>query len=264
MQGLSYRALAWLPVVIVGAFLVAWLAAPASARPPLLVIEVESAKALALVGCATAALGFEPGDYLRRAWTLIGACVMFLFARDVFALAAHPAAGDRTALMVQGLLATLGNGCSVWGTAMLARAWRVAGLEPDGEGSRGALLPAAVILAVLVNGWPIVSDLKALSGGNAFALVPLTSDLADAAVVVMLAPLARTALALQGGLLRWPWVFMTMSGLLWLGFDLAYGLLGALEVDRSQSQVLLEALRALPTLYGFSAGLSQRSAMTGV
>jgi hypothetical protein len=263
---LSYRALAWLPLVFVGAFLVAWIAAPPSAREPLLVVEIEASKGLALVGCAAAALTFEPGDYLRRAWALLGGCVLFLFTRDVFALAAHPplaGAHDSAAFVVQGVLAIAGNGCSVVGTAMLARAWRVAGLESGGGRSAGALLPGAILLAALVNGWPIVSDVRALVAGDTFAAVPLASDLADAAVVVMLAPLARTALALRGGVLRWPWTFLALSGLLWLVFDATYGLLYAMKVDPARTHAVLEALRALPTLFGFSAGLSQRSAVVG-
>lgn len=262
---MSYRALAWLPLAFLGAFFAAWLVAPPGAREAILVVEIEGAKALALLGCVTAALAFEPGDYLRRAWALLGACVVLLFTRDVFALAAHAAqAGPRdgAAFILQGALAATGNGCSVAGTAMLARAWRVAGLESPEARPAGSLLPGAIALAVLVNGWPIVSDVRALATGDAFAAVPLASDLADAAVVVMLAPLARTALALRGGVLRWPWAFLALSGLLWLVFDATYGVLHALKVDPGKTHALLEALRALPTLYGFSAGLSQRAAVT--
>jgi hypothetical protein len=265
-----YRALAWLPLVLVAATSLAWLVAPPSAREPILVVEIEASKAAALVGCAAAALAFEPGDYLRRAWTLLGACVVLLFTRDVFALAAHaqssgvPGPHGSAAFLVQGALATLGNGCSVAGTAMVARAWGVAGLEAGGEGRAAwALLPGAVLLAVLANGWPIASDVRALAEGDAFATVPLASDLADAAVIVLLAPLARTALALRGGVLRWVWTFLAISGVLWLAFDATYGLLAAMKVDPERTRGLLEPLRALPTLYAFSAGLAQRNAVVG-
>jgi hypothetical protein len=257
----SIRALVWVPILVVGAFVVAWFAAPPAARDTLLVVEIESAKALGLFGCAAAALIFEPGDYLRRAWLLLGASTLFLFTRDVFALASHAGPHDSASLVVEGVLATLGNGCLVAGTSMLARAWRVAGF--DGTPGRGgaAVLVGAVAVAALVTGWPIVADMRALAGGDAFAIVPLASDLADGVVLVLLATLARTALALRGGVLRWPWAFLTASGLLWLVFDLAYDALSAAHADVDQAHGVLEALRALATLYGFSAGLAQRNVL---
>jgi len=255
----SYRSLAWLPIVVVGAFLLAWAVAPMPAREPLLIVEIEASKALALLGCAAAALVFEPGEYLRRAWLMLGACTLLLFARDVFAMAAHPAHGDTVALVVQGVFAIAGNGCSVVGTWMLARTWKVSGLDAGATPGGNALLIGAIVAAALVTGWPVISDVRALVGGDVFAVVPLASDLADAVVVALLAPLARTALALRGGVLRWPWAFLTASGLLWLAFDVAYGGLTAAHVDPSRAHAVLEAMRTLPTLYAFSAGLSQRN-----
>lgn len=256
---MSYRALVWVPLVIVGAFLVAWVAAPPPVRETLLVVEVESCKALALLGCAAAALVFEPGEHLRRAWMLVGTCTLMLFARDIFAMAAHPAPGDPAAFVVQGLFAVGGNGCMVAGIWMLARTWRVAGLDGDAAPGGRALVAGSIVAALLVTGWPVVKDLRALEGGDVFAVVPLASDLADAAVVALLAPLASTALALRGGVLRWPWAFLTASGVLWMVFDVAYGALSVAHVEPDKAHAALEALRALPTLYGFSAGLAQRN-----
>ncbi len=255
---MTSRALVWLPVAVVVAFLLAWALVPLPAREPLLFVEVESAKALALLGFAAAALVFEPGDYLRRAWLLLGACTLLLFARDVFAVAAHPRPGDTLALVIQGVFAVGGNGCSVLGTWMLARTWKVAGLDEGESRSGRGLFIAAIVVAVLVNGWPCVMDLRALAAGDVAAVVPLSSDVADAVVVVLLASLASTALALRGGVLRWPWAFLTLNGLLWLVFDVAYGGLTVAHVDPARAHAGLEALRTIATLYGFSAGFSQR------
>lgn len=259
---MSHRALAWLPVGVVVAFLAAWALAPAAARYPLLLVEVESSKALALLGFASAAFVFERGDYLRRAWLLLGACTLMLFARDVFALAAHPGPGDTGALVVQGVFAVVGNGCSVLGTWMLARTWEVAGLE-GGQSRHGRpLLLLAIAVAVAVSGWPLVLDVHALAGGDVAAVVPLSSDVADALVIVLLAPLATTALALRGGVLLWPWAFLTANGLLWLVFDATYAGLPLVHVDAAPAHALLESLRTLATLYGFSAGFAQRGVRT--
>ena len=99
---------------------------------------------------------------------------------------------------------------------------------------------------------------RALVAGDVSAVVPLSSDVADALVIVLLAPLARTALALRGGVLLWPWAFLTANGLLWLVFDATYGGLSVAHVDAARAHVLLESLRTLATLYGFAAGFAQR------
>ncbi|HEX5226004.1 MAG TPA: hypothetical protein VFW29_12825 [Solirubrobacteraceae bacterium] len=258
-----YRKLAWAPPAIVAAFAIVWALTPASARDPALVVEIELSKGLAVLGCVAAALAFDREDYLRRAWLLLGASTVLLFARDVFALSAQPGPADTAPLVVEGTLAIAGNGCSVVGTWMLASAWRVAGLEDESSRSRETwLLVAAVTLAVLVTGLPLASDVRALGRGEVFAVVPLASDVADAVVLSLLAPLAQTAIAMRGGLLRWPWALLTASGALWLLFDASYGLVTVLHVQPSAAHPVLEAMRALPTLYGFAAGFAQRGVAT--
>jgi hypothetical protein len=252
---LTYRRLAAAPVVLVAVALAAWAAAPAELRPSVLVVAVESAKVLALVGCVVAAWTFEPGDYLRRAWLLLAACTVLLFGRDVVALAGGPT-------LAQGVLATAGNASSVVGTWILARAWTVAGLdEGDTPTGKWPLRTGAVAVALLVTGWPLVGDLGALVRGDALAVAPLVSDVADTVVLALLAPLLRTTLALQGGALRWPWALMTACNLLWLVFDALYGLFAVFHVDPSRTRVATEALRVVATLYTFSAGLAQRRAV---
>jgi hypothetical protein len=252
---LKYRTLAVAPLVFVAVALAAWGMAPVGLRPSVLVGAVESAKVLALVGCLVAAWTFEPGDYLRRAWLLLAACTVLLFARDVVALAGGPA-------LAQGVLATAGNASSVVGTWILARAWTVAGLDVgDAPTGKWPMRTAAVAVALAVTGWPLVGDLGALARGDAFAVVPLVSDVADTVVLALLAPILRTTLALQGGVLRWPWALMTVGNLLWLVFDALYGVLALLEVDPSRARVATEALRVAATLYLASAGIAQRRAV---
>lgn len=252
---MKYRTLAAAPVLVVAVALAAWALAPVAMRPSVLVAAVELAKVLALVGCAVAAWTFEAGDYLRRAWLLLAACILLLFARDVVALAGGSA-------LAQGILATAGNGSSVAGTWLLARAWTVAGLdEGDAPTGKWPLRTGAIAVSLLVTGWPLVGDLEALTHGDAFAVVPLVSDVADTVVLALLAPLLRTTLALQGGVLRWPWALLTVGNVLWLVFDAVYGVLGLLHVDPSRAHVATEALRVVATLYTFSAGLAQRRAV---
>jgi hypothetical protein len=242
-------------VVLVAVALAAWGLAPVAMGPSVLAAAVESAKVLALVGCGVAAWTFEPGDYLRRAWLLLAVCTLFLFGRDVVALAGGP-------VLAQGVLATAGNACSVAGTWVLARAWTVAGLdEGDTPTGKWPLRTGAIAVALLVTGWPLVGDLGVLAHGDAFAVVPLVSDVADTVVLALLAPLLRTTLALQGGVLRWPWALMTAGNVLWLVFDALYGVLTLLQVDPSRTRVATEALRVVATLYTASAGFAQRKAV---
>ncbi len=258
-----YRRLAWAPPVLVAAFSLAYLVVPLALREPVLISEIEVSKGLAVMGCLAAALAFDREDYLRRAWLLLAASTVLLFARDVFALAAHPTAVEVVPQVIEGTLATGGNACSVAGTWMLARAWRVAGLEDHDSRSRETwLLVATVSLAVFATGLPLASDVRALFRGQVLAVVPLASDVADGIVLSLLAPLAQTAIAMRGGLLRWPWALLTASGGLWLAFDAAYGVAGLLHVEASSAHPLLEAMRALPTLYGFAAGMAQRQVAT--
>jgi hypothetical protein len=255
---LKYRTLAAAPVVLVALALLAWGLAPAEARPTVLVAAVESAKVLALVGCGVAAWTFEPEDYLRRAWLLLGVGTLLLFGRDLVALAGGSA-------LTQGVLATAGNASGVAGTWILARAWTMAGLdEGDTPTGKWPLRTGAIVVSLLVTGWPLVSDLGLVARGDALAVVPLVSDVADTVVLALLAPLLRTTLALQGGVLRWPWALLTTSNLLWLVFDALYGVLGLLHVDPIRARVATELLRVVATLFTFSAGLAQRRAVSAV
>jgi len=138
----------------------------------------------------------------------------------------------------------------------------VAGLD-EGEPAPGrvALQAAACGVAVLVTGAPLLGDLDALLHGEVFALVPLVSDVADAIVLVLLAPLLQTTVALRGGVLRWPWAMLTLNNVLWLVFDAAYGFGGVWHIDSDRRRLVMEALRTLATAYTFSAGLAQRWAV---
>lgn len=221
----------------------------------MLAAAVESAKVLALVGCAVAAWTFESDDYLRRAWLLLGAGTLLLFGRDLVALAGGAA-------LAQGVLATAGNASSLGGTWILARAWTMAGLdEGDTPTGKWPLRTGAVAVALLVTGWPLVGDIGALARGDAFAVAPFVSDVADTVGLALLAPLLRTTLALRGGVLRWPWALLTAGNVLWLVFDALYGVFGLLHVDPSRTRVATELLRVVATMFTFSAGLAQRRAV---
>jgi hypothetical protein len=223
----------------------------------------ELGKFLGLSGCLAAALAFERGDYLRRAWSLVALCYLFLLIGD--ASGEHRIAAALSAHeinLVQGILAVLANLASVVGTWMLARAWSVAGLdEADDVRARRVRYALAALVSLGLTGWPLFHDLRDLLSGQVDALVSLASDLGDAIGLALVAPVMHTALAMRGGLLRWPWAFLTASGLAWISYDAATAALGALHVTAGPGLVGGESLRAVANGFVLAAGLAQRMAV---
>lgn len=79
----------------------------------------------------------------------------------------------------------------------------------------------------------------------------VASDLGDTISVALLAPVLQTALALGGGLLRWPWSFLAASGMSWLLYD----------ATASESHLASEIFRALACMFLFSVAVAQRRAI---
>ncbi|HEY3818858.1 MAG TPA: hypothetical protein VGL81_16920 [Polyangiaceae bacterium] len=268
---MKFRSLAAFPLVFAVVFAIAALLAGADGFGPVLATENEVGKVLALVGCFAAALAFEEGDYLRRAWFYSGLCYLLLLVGDVAGMplvATHLFSAHQVKL-AEGTFAVLGNATSVVGTWMLAYAWSVAGLEDDDDDgasrTRGRLLFAGVLVASLaITGWPLVHDAGALFAGDMGAAVNVASDLGDTICLALVAPVMRTALALRGGTLRWPWGLLTSSGIAWLAYDAASGAVELLHVQEARWLIVTEALRGLACAAFFSAGMAQRVAVTPV
>jgi hypothetical protein len=221
-------------------------------------------KVLAFVGCFAAALAFEEGDYLRRAWFYSGLCYLLLLLSDVAGMSFVATHLSTTRLdLAQGTLAVAGNATSVVGTWMLARAWTVAGLEDDDASrARGRLLfTGAIVVSLAITGWPLVHDVRELVAGDVGATVSIASDLGDTICLALVAPVMQTALAMRGGMLRWPWGLLTLSGIAWIVFDAASGAVDLLHVEQARWLVGTEAVRGLACAFFFSAGRAQRLAV---
>jgi len=248
---MRYRLLVLFPVVLAAAFLLAGdLTAARSGG--VLTAEAEVAKSLALAGCVVAALAFDRRDYLRRAWMYSGLCYLLLLVRDVVSLAIP----DSSAVL--GAFAILANLASVAGTWMLAHAWRLAGIEDDDRArTRGRLLFAAgALLALAITGLPLVRDLRTLFAGDLRAVVDVASDLGDTICLALVAPVLQTALAMRGGVLRWPWGLLTASGIAWIAYDASSSF-----VVQAPWPAVVEAVRALACGLVLSAGIAQRMAV---
>jgi hypothetical protein len=243
-----FRTLVLLPGVLAIAFVIAGALA-GDALGAVLTAEAETAKTIALGGCIAGALAFDRGDYLRRAWTFSGVCYLLLLLGDALRLGAAPA------MSVLGVIAVLANVASVGGTWMLARAWRLAGIEEDDRArARGRLLfVGGAVLALAITGFPFVRDVRSLVGGDATAIVDVASDLGDTICLALVAPVLQTALAMRGGVLRWPWGLLTASGVAWIAYDATSSI-----VVHMPWLVVAEALRGLACALVLSAGIAQR------
>jgi hypothetical protein len=263
---MKFRSLAAFPLCFAVVFAVVALAAGGDGLAPVLATENEVGKVLAVVGCFVAALAFEEGDYLRRAWFYSGLCYLLLLLGDVVGMpfvATHLSTHQLD--LAEGSFAVLGNATSVLGTWMLARAWTVAGLEDDDDASRtrGRLLfAAAVTVSLAITGWPLLHDAGALASGDMGAAVNIASDLGDTICLALVAPVLLTALAMRGGTLRWPWGLLTVSGIAWIAYDAASGVVELLHVEQARWLIVTEALRGLACAFFFSAGMAQRIAVT--
>lgn len=260
---MKLRLLAAFPLVLASLFSVVALVAGERGLAAVLTAENETGKIVAAVGCFAAALAFERGDYLRRAWLFSGLCFVLLLFGD---LAGQPALAARLGAtpldVTQGTFAVVANAASVVGTWMLARAWSVSGLEDDDDAPsrtrRRLLFAGAALLALAVTAWPLVHDLRALLAGDLGAAVSIASDLGDTICFALVAPVMQTALAMRGGLLRWPWGLLTSSGIAWIVFDAASGVVDALHVSGAHDLVVTEAFRALACGFVLAAGMAQR------
>lgn len=229
--------------------------------------EVELVKALALFGSWAAAAAFERGDYLRRAWFLIGGCMALLLVRDLTLapLGWQAAVGERRLELLRGLLVLAANVSQVVGTWILARAWKVAGLYLPGSHARRMGVVAAVgFLSLAIAGPAIVANLQRVMAGDMGALALAASGLGDVISLWLIAPLLLTALALRGGLFGWPWALITTSMFAWMLYDALPALAPTLGLGPHAARTAGELFRALGCMFGFTAGLAQRSVVAGL
>jgi hypothetical protein len=254
----SYRTLVWAPIAVALLFLLAELPMPGSSQVVAIRTEVEVAKLVWLVGALATAQAFEAGDYLRKAWILLAAGVVFFLVRDVTQIPALQASLPATPVGVfRGLLVILGNVMQVWGIWVLARVWNAVGLHDAVRGTRRPLFYTLMAVSVLLTGPSIAHDMASMLAGNLEAIPHVASDLGDAVSFVLLAALVRTALALRGGVVFWTWSLLAASQLAWMLFDGARTLV-ELFGPTWFSSPLVECLRVVGVVYFCAAGVAQR------
>ncbi|HEU4534636.1 MAG TPA: hypothetical protein VFS00_10985, partial [Polyangiaceae bacterium] len=217
--------------------------------------------------CALAAFAFGRGDYMRRAWGFMGGCSALLLL-DALLFGSNPH-GVRRAVSplvagASGTLTAFANLSVVVGMVLVARAWRVAGLEL--RFSRGAWLGASAAssaLALAIAGASAWRDTLAVLGGQLDAISSLASDLGDIASLAVLSPVLLTTLTLRGGSLAWPWGALALSTTGWLLFDGLAASGQLFDVHLPMEHAVQEALRVFACASTLAAGLLQRAALSG-
>jgi hypothetical protein len=266
---MSFRRVALVPVAL--ALIMIAVAAFVPDHPTQILVlrrAVQGGKLLAAGGALAAALAFGQGDYLRRAWGL-QAIGMLLLLRDL-PLERVPLGGSAFGVSRDAWntgAVTIANVAGVAGAWMMARAWRVAGIElPYSPAFRRAVYAAGLLAAVVIAGVPLVRNLVSWADGTPPTLPFIVSAVADALTLALIAPVLMTVLAMRGGLLVWPWG-LYMAGLLcWMVYDTGEAAvrLEALQHAAPAIRLVKDSFRLLACTLICAAGIAQRGAVLSI
>jgi hypothetical protein len=172
---------------------------------------------VAAAGSLSGALAFGRQDRMRWAWLSLAAGDLIGWISCAFARPPlHAAIPDQR--LVSTISDLLLNLLTVTGLVIFAQAWRA--LVPRPGWYRLATVIAFVVGALVV-GPPLVQSFGDLVAGGQAQWSSIFSGLGDLVAISMIGPLAMTAIAMRGGALAWPYLFLTLSTVVWLLFDAA-------------------------------------------
>lgn len=182
---------------------------PAAAR-----IALFAAYAMPAVAGITTALSYGARDRLRWAWLVFASGYGLGFLSKVvigdLAENLHAATSRQAAwsLFVIGF-----NSCSVTGLALFSRVWSGTGMAP--EWRRWATLGFFVVAIAI--GIPNARNALALFQLNGpIGIGGFASVVGDVISVTLIGPIFATMIALRGGVLARPWIFLFASVLCWM------------------------------------------------
>ena len=253
-------------VATVGAFTALYTLRGSLAEGSLYFIVGILAVGAAALGSLVAVLAFDPGDYMRRAWALMGWCYGLLALNTLLFRSAghvHPRPLTLVEAVASGTLIVLANVSSVLGNVRIARAWRVSGLDLRvPEGVRWGSILASLAVAIALVGGTTWEDLQALLDQQWGSGTSVVSDLGDIVSLALVAPILLTAFALRGGSLGWPWSLLALSSVGWLLYSAAAVLGPALGLDASAQRPFEASMRVLACAAQLAAGLLQATVLT--
>lgn len=196
------------------------------------------------------AAGFARHDRLRWAWLCFGLGYLFGFATSVsFGTRPEPETMSAMAVTLWNVAVLLLNVFLVASEAWFARMWSDTGLAPPGR--LGATL-GFLALALLVDGQAALTDLTLLGHGDIRALADFVSLVTDIASIGLVGPIFATVIALRGGLLVRPWIFLFLSSFCWLLDD------ATVLLPHSAAPAADLFTRVLAVQFAFAAALAQR------
>lgn len=215
----------------------------------------------AAVGCFAAGRAFLPGDYLRVAWHLqAAASILLAISRLLSGL--EPL--DTTNL-ARAPLVFMANMMTVLSAVIFARAHRVAGLAlPWSRRARIAFGLGVALLAFAAAGPSIAVQAPRALAGEMLSWMQIFSSIGDFVFLVLIAPIFMTAVALRGGLLTWPWAFLTASTVTWLVYDAQDTLIYLVpRLEELDLTLVTVPLRILACALLYAAAMAQRRLSSG-
>jgi hypothetical protein len=213
---------------------------------------------LAACGGLIAATTFAPGDQPRPGWLLLaGGYLVLVPAR--LAVGSIPDGLYEAAVSLddlRSLASVVSTAAELAGLVLLGRAWRSSGLDEGTPAARLLLRLVSLAVAAALAGPDLVRQLPAALHGDTAAWADVVTDVLDGAVFVVAVPVLRAALTLGGGLVAWPWAFLTASVFGWLLYD-ALAAYGAVLTPRV-ARTLEEVCRTWACGFALTAGIAQR------
>lgn len=258
---INLKRLLAVPLFAVLAFFVLRLVLPVSAEGAVNRSFNVAAFLLAALGSLAAARSFQTSDYLRIAWHTQAAGSLLLAVSSVLR-GLEPA---DTMLLARTPLVFMANVMTVIGAVIFARAHRVAGLElPWTRQARVTFFAAITAVALLAAGPSIGVLVKPALRGDMTSWMQIFSAIGDFVFLVLIAPIFMTAVALRGGLLTWPWVFLTASTAAWLLYDAQDSVLYFFpQLEALDRTIMTVPLRVLACTLLFAASVAQRKLTSG-
>jgi hypothetical protein len=258
---MSFRRLAVLPLVaaLVPALIVLGIEV-ARTRQIAVRVEIETVKLLGLTGSVIAALSFDRGEHLRRAWLLNGSCYAILLLRDLIFGVWLVRESGQPLQYLEAIMVLVANAGAVTGVWMLSRTWKVAGIAlPWSPLRREIVRWVGIVVGLAIGGPSIWFSLDGAMKGEVRAIVYVVSSVGDIFSLALIAPVLLTTLALRGGLLSWPWGLMTASQFGWLFYDATGTIRLFVHLAPTTVTMWSEMFRALACTYCFVAGIAQRA-----
>jgi hypothetical protein len=157
-------------------------------------VEIETVKILGLTGSVIAALSFDRGEHLRRAWLLNGSCYGFLLLRDLLYGVWLVRDSGEPSQYLEAFIVLVANAGAVTGVWMLSRTWKVAGIDlPWSPLHREVVRWVGIVVGAAIAGPSLVLSIDGALKGEVRAIVFAVSSLGDIFSLALIVPVLLTA-----------------------------------------------------------------------